>query len=220
MLGKIMKLVVTVREDYLGTLVDLLEKVTSKDAENWMKNLRLFLRKESVDWDEKVKSAIRNLKNLALKEVVTVPGHSVKRADFLAGNLGWTLYKGGHGFEKIEAELQHDTISCSIHSREVFTLKKSMYDRDIQAELNQASYPTVEEVVASLIFRISMWAGGKSSKHGLLVNGRPNIEHARAFDGRIVAVFCELDNGEWCFYYYGFGEYGTWGGQFSCMQAL
>lgn len=63
MLGKIMKLVVMVREDYLGTLVDLLEKVAGKDAENWVKNLRLFLRKETVDWDKKVISFLRIVKS-------------------------------------------------------------------------------------------------------------------------------------------------------------
>ena len=222
MLDKIMKLVVTVREDYLGTLVDLLEKVAGRDAEKWMKNLRLFLRKESVDWNDKVKNTIRNLKNLALKEVVTVPGYSFKRADFLAGKLGWKLYKG-YGFSKIEAELQqYETISCPMHSREVFTLTKNMYDSEIQAELNQPSYPTVEEVVASFISRINMWASHKSSKHGLLVDGYANIEHARASDGRVVAVDCYFGGGEWVFSCSGLDEDGRWlgGRQFSCAQAL
>lgn len=163
----------------------------------------------------------RTLKHLALKEVVTVQANSVKRDDFVNSKLGWTLYKG-YGFDKIEAELKHDTISCPTHSREVFTLKKNMYDNEIQAELNQVSYPTVEEVIASFTSRINMWASDKSIKHGLFVNGHANIEHARMSDGRIVAVYCRFAGGGWGFYCRVLDERGYWddGDRFSCAQAL
>ncbi len=163
----------------------------------------------------------RALKHLTLKQVVTVPAYSVKRDDFLAGKLGWTLYKG-YGFNNIEAELRHDMLSCPTHSREVFTLRRNMHDKDIQAELNQSSYPTVEEVIASFISRINMWASDKNSSHGLCVNGYANIEYARMSDGRIVAVDCDFDGGKWRFRCHELDEDGYWfdGRQFSCAQAL
>ncbi len=164
---------------------------------------------------------IRTLKHLAFKEVVTVQANSVKRDDFLDGKLGWTLYKG-YGFDKIEAELKHDTISCPTHSREVFTLKENMYDDEIQAELSQPPYPTVEEVIASFTSRINMWMTDKNSNHGLITNGYANIEHARMSDGRIVLVSCYFGDGGWDFDCSEFDVMGNWNGgfHFSCVQAL
>jgi hypothetical protein len=48
MLGKIVVLLVTVPAAWLGTLVDLLEKMTGADGKEWFNNLKLFLRKELV----------------------------------------------------------------------------------------------------------------------------------------------------------------------------
>ncbi len=83
MLGKIVRLLVTVREDYLATLVDLIEKLTGSDGVNWMKNLRLFLRKEQIDW-EKV-SPVKKVVTTFLKIVksgISMPSFSaVKTAD-------------------------------------------------------------------------------------------------------------------------------------------
>src|SRR3989344_7157953 len=46
MLGKLVQLIMTVPADWLGTLVDLIEKLTGKNGKEWFDNLKLFLRKE------------------------------------------------------------------------------------------------------------------------------------------------------------------------------
>ncbi|MBX4189227.1 hypothetical protein KW785_01365 [Candidatus Parcubacteria bacterium] len=47
MLGKLLELILTVAEEKLPTLVDLFERLTSKDANHWWIALRKFLRKEN-----------------------------------------------------------------------------------------------------------------------------------------------------------------------------
>ena len=46
MLGKLVKLIVTVPAEWLATLVDLLERLVGESGAEWLKQLRLFLRKE------------------------------------------------------------------------------------------------------------------------------------------------------------------------------
>lgn len=46
MLGKIVRMIVTVPAEWLGTLCDLLEKITGKDGSQWFAQLKPFLRKE------------------------------------------------------------------------------------------------------------------------------------------------------------------------------
>lgn len=46
MLGRIVKELMTVRDECLGALVDLLEKLKSKDGLEWLKKLKQFLRGE------------------------------------------------------------------------------------------------------------------------------------------------------------------------------
>ena len=53
MLGKIVRALVTVKAGWLGTLADLMEKLTSLDGESWFKNLKLFLHKEPCQWEVK-----------------------------------------------------------------------------------------------------------------------------------------------------------------------
>lgn len=48
MLGKLVRLIVTVPGEWLGTLCDLIEKVTSLNGEEWYKQLLKFLRKEAT----------------------------------------------------------------------------------------------------------------------------------------------------------------------------
>ncbi len=50
MLGKLMKLIVTVPAEWLGTLVDLVEKLCGDEGRKWLNALKLFLRKENP-WD-------------------------------------------------------------------------------------------------------------------------------------------------------------------------
>lgn len=66
MLGRIVTLVVTVPAEWLGTLVDLLEKLLGKEAgQDWFTALGKFLRKEEA-WSGK-KSILRSLSTLAVK---------------------------------------------------------------------------------------------------------------------------------------------------------
>jgi hypothetical protein len=51
MLGEIVKVLVTVKAEWLGALADLMEKLTSPHRESWFKNLKLFLRKEPCEWE-------------------------------------------------------------------------------------------------------------------------------------------------------------------------
>ena len=46
MLGKIMMLIVTAPKETYGALVDLLEKLSGQDGQEWLRRLRLFLRKQ------------------------------------------------------------------------------------------------------------------------------------------------------------------------------
>jgi hypothetical protein len=55
MLGKIVKLVMMVPDQFLGTLVDLLEKLSGQDAGEWSKELKKFLRKEECWGKERAK---------------------------------------------------------------------------------------------------------------------------------------------------------------------
>jgi len=51
MLGKIVRVLVTVKAEWLGALADLMEKLTSPEGDSWFKNLKLFLRKEPCQWE-------------------------------------------------------------------------------------------------------------------------------------------------------------------------
>lgn len=51
MLGKIMRVLVTVKAEWLGALADLMEKLTSPEGDIWFKKLKLFLRKEPCQWE-------------------------------------------------------------------------------------------------------------------------------------------------------------------------
>lgn len=51
MLGKVVRVLVTVKAEWLGALADLMEKLTSPDGDSWFKNLKLFLRKEPCQWE-------------------------------------------------------------------------------------------------------------------------------------------------------------------------
>jgi bifunctional pyridoxal-dependent enzyme with beta-cystathionase and maltose regulon repressor activities len=99
---------------------------------------------------------------------------------------------------------------------DVFHLRTNMWDSEIQNELGTKDYRSVEEVVASMISRIMMWKD-KVDGHQLLTNNYANIEHARAADGRIVAVDCNFDGSEWFFDCNELDEGGDWdgGSQFS-----
>lgn len=48
MLGKLIRLIVTVPEDSLGTLIDLVEKIIGPDSVQWTEELKKFLRKEAT----------------------------------------------------------------------------------------------------------------------------------------------------------------------------
>lgn len=47
MLGKIMRTIVTIPSEWLGVLVDLLEKLAGSEGAKWLVALKLFLRKEN-----------------------------------------------------------------------------------------------------------------------------------------------------------------------------
>jgi len=49
-LFRIVELIVTVPKTMLGTLVDLLEKLTGQEGESWFKQFKRFLRKENIRW--------------------------------------------------------------------------------------------------------------------------------------------------------------------------
>ena len=67
MLGRIVTLVVTIPVEWLGVLVDLLEKLLGKDAgAEWFAALGRFLRKENA-WGDGKKNLLRLLSTIAVK---------------------------------------------------------------------------------------------------------------------------------------------------------
>ena len=218
MLGKVVRSLVTVREEYLATLVDLLEKLTGKDGVIWMKNLRLFLRKEQMDWSKEM--VVRTLKKLAFKTTIVVKANkNVPTKDFFEGKCGVKVGTSDR-FKEVVFQKLPTSLSCDEHQRDVFNLTLNMWDSEIQAELKTAGYRPVEEVIASMTSRIMMYYRGEAG-HELLINGYANIEHGLADDGRVVAVCCSFhrDARGWFFHCYGLGEHGRWDGddQFSTL---
>lgn len=53
MLGKVVRMITTLPADWLGALVDLSEKLGSKDGQMWLASLKMFLRKENP-WELKL----------------------------------------------------------------------------------------------------------------------------------------------------------------------
>lgn len=156
-------------------------------------------------------AAIRKLDKLFPKGTIAVKANkNVPTKDFFTSKCGvkvsmWNL------FEEVVYKKLPITLSCEEHQMDVFQLTVDMWDSEIQNELGIRDYRSVEEVVASMISRIMMWKN-KVDGHELLTNGYANIEHARAADGRIVAVSCSFDGLEWSFYCSGLDESGGWGG--------
>lgn len=158
---------------------------------------------------------IRALEKLAWKGTVTVRATSVDKNKFFSGKLGVNVWTSDR-FDNVVKSSLPATIVCFEHQMDVFRLTANMWDSEIQSELGTKTYRLVEEVVASMVSRIMMWKDGKDG-HNLLTNGYANIEHARAADGRIVAVSCSFDGSEWSFGCNGLDGNGGWdeGRQFS-----
>lgn len=170
---------------------------------------------------------VRNLNKLRTENTITVPAISVMKRNFLKGRIGLKL-STGYGFKSITAELE-DTIACDEHKQDVFTLTKTMENREIKNELGvtDSGYPTATQAVASLISRIKMWDEGKEG-HGLIqkgfydTSGYENAIYAKCKDGSIVAVYCHwfTKYDEWRICCSSVIEIGIWdeGRRFSCLS--
>lgn len=77
MLGKIIILIVTVPAEWLGTLVDLLEKLVSATGGDWMIQLKQFLRKEPC-W---VGEAVQKVKEVYTKLISPPEGLELDETD-------------------------------------------------------------------------------------------------------------------------------------------
>lgn len=196
----------------LGQMEAIVNKLGGMDGA--MKFLRDELKLVAKNGKE---APVRALKKLAPKGTVTVPAVSGEKDAFFSGKLGVKVWTSDR-FDSVVKSALPSSITCAEHQMDVFHLTKNMWDSEIQNELGTKEYRSVEEAVASMTSRIMMWKDGKTN-HDLLTNGYANIEHARATDGRIVAVFCYFDSvfGKWDFRCYELDGYGCWseGGLFS-----
>lgn len=196
----------------LGQMEAIVNKLGGMDGA--MKFLRDELKLVAKNGKE---APVRALKKLAPKGTVTIPAVSVKKDAFFSGKLGVKIWTGDN-FNSVVKSILPNAITCPEHQMDIFTLTENMWDSEIQNELGTKEYRSVQEAVASMISRIMMWKYGKTN-HDLLTNGYTNIEHARAADGRILAVYCHFDSdyGEWDFYCRELDGRGDWrgGGRFS-----
>lgn len=151
---------------------------------------------------------IRTLKKLEPKGVASVSALDIDRDKLFNGELGVVVATYGM-FDSVVKNRLPERLVCQAHRRDVFTLKQSMWDSEIQNELGYKEYPSVEKVAISLISRALMHVR-KEAGHELLVNGYANIELARAEDGRIVTVRCSFGGSRLELYCYELDEDGNW----------
>lgn len=162
---------------------------------------------------------IRKLDKLKYKVTTSVSALDIDRDDLFAGKLGIEVSTYGIFDEVVKNHLPKRLV-CLSHQRDVFTLTRNMWDSEMQNELGQKEYPTVEDASISLISRALMHVLGEQG-HELLTNRYANIEHARAGDGRIVAVNCSFEDSELKLSCSGLDEGGRWsGGQQFSSSAL
>jgi hypothetical protein len=197
MLGVAVKKLVTLPDNVLGIVCDLLEKLSDPE---WVEALKKFLRKENP-WAE-VKKVASNL--LAFVKEVTLPAvrafkpadHLVvtpdkqrKNAKVVVGYISDNAKEVMRGLVEPEAA---DEVKLRIHQ-----LREASVDGPIIAELGG------EEVVTTSFAR--MWQMTEKQGHGeegdLLVNGYANIFYIRDAKGVLWVVYCfwRASRGYWRF---------------------
>jgi hypothetical protein len=95
MLGRILVILVTVPAEMLGALVDLIEKLVSKEGREWFAAFKKFLRKEEV-WAKQVVNTI----------LVLDPAKIFNPAEFIG--QGWSIWKGPVDGKGLKGEDDHD----------------------------------------------------------------------------------------------------------------
>ena len=103
MLGKLVKFVVTVPAEWLGTLCDLLEKLLSANGAEWYENLKKFLRKEAT-WVQQLAEVCDAKVAQAVRKTLTVLPNLTLAERIIAGNYG----KGNVNSDIIEKRFPHD----------------------------------------------------------------------------------------------------------------
>jgi len=203
MLGKIIRMVVTMSSDTLGMVVDLLEKVNGNDKVSWVSELKMFLRKEPCWTNGNVMQVAQPKPTPSILELVStvvVPattGKFVAKTAFVVNTkrnakvlissvwdnfARWFLSGDG----KTEDPISEQTLRYH-------KLRKSSGDGPIIEELGgEAKAETTLSEMFSLM---------EKQKHGedgvLLNNGYANIFYIRDQNGVLRAVFVGWDDGGW-----------------------
>ena len=144
MLGKVVRVLVTVRAEWLGALADLIEKLTSLEGESWFKNIKLFLRKEPCQWEVEKPAEPKPLNTLIrvdrtqkpeypswLKKVMHPEFETQGPAEYDLANVEQWLHdgqKGGKWIEgnKIYAHLKdNDLLKTCLTLRDGEEIKKN-----------------------------------------------------------------------------------------------
>ncbi len=186
---------------FAGLLLDLIEKLSGEQGEEWYEALRKFLRKENpwIETQKTVMALLRQVKTVELPAIGTfkpanhfkiTPERERKTAEV---PVGWMnddakcLVKG-----LIEPETPEATLT-------IYRLLEASKDDPIIAQLRGD-----HEVQAILTTWSQMYEMMKAQAHGeegnLLVNGHANIYYIPQADGTIWAVCCSWRAHYRCWY--------------------
>lgn len=191
MLRKILKKLLDVPVNMLGTVYDLLKKMVDEPDE-WVEATKRFLRKENP-WPETVNKTVEKAKKSLLKLVTTITTAAVEifsvQEKFRVGEQDGVKIGGlGENFQRVfGSKVEKGVAQATLR---IHKLLQSSVDGPILAELGDTAETTLAQI----------WEMLKKQGHGqkgdLLTNGYANIFYVKDDDGNFWAINCN-----WYSYY-------------------
>lgn len=204
MLGKLVKLIIGLPAEVIGTLYDLVEKLRGKEGGVWLTGLKRFLRKEN-SWGAVVSALLDFIETVDLPAI----GKFIVSDHFTVINKEVKIGYIGDNFEnnfvgKVE-EAQAKATLC------ISKLKKDSLDTPIMDELGSMT----ETTLANVWQLLKKQANGEKGK--LLTNGYANIFYVRDTKGVFWVVFVRWLSGDWSVGARSVGHLVEWG---ECSQVF
>ena len=204
MLGALVRKLVDLPLEILGTLYDLLEKMSGESREVWFTALRRFLRKENP-WGG-VRLAPTHLKLVGRD--IRFKTKPFEKNSFFRTDGSPRLYFWPNFTNWVLPAIPKTIPALGIALMKT-KLMKSMYDSGILTGLGNPKPFTPSEFAA--IIRHLLRGQPKGEEGTLLTNGYANIFYVQLEDNRVVAVhvFWHAGFRDWNFYTYALGG-GEW----------
>ena len=188
MLGKMMGKIVGLPSEIIGVLYDLVEKLASGDWQEWLTELKKFLRKEKCWVAETILELIGTVTISARNGRFVARDYFIKdtskKAKMKISYLGDNLKE--NFLSKVEEAIAKTTLRYH-------RLRKDLYDKEILTNLGGKN--KAETMLAEMFGLMEMQPNGESGT--LLTNGYANIFYIKDVNGVLWAVSCYWDDDGW-----------------------